>query len=55
MYLIKNKISGPKLVKTKIYSDKRGFLKEVYKQKIIKNENFIFDLMSNSKKKPRQN
>jgi dTDP-4-dehydrorhamnose 3,5-epimerase len=50
MYLIKNKISGPKLVKTKIYSDKRGFLKEVYKQKIIKNENFIFDLMSNSKK-----
>lgn len=50
MHLIKKKISGLKLVKTKIYKDKRGFLKEVYKQKIIKNENFIFDLMSTSKK-----
>jgi dTDP-4-dehydrorhamnose 3,5-epimerase len=50
MKLLKTKISGPKLVKTKIYKDKRGFLKEVYKKKIIKKENFIFDLISSSKK-----
>jgi dTDP-4-dehydrorhamnose 3,5-epimerase len=50
MKIIKTKISGLKLIKTKIYEDKRGFLKEVFKQKIIKNENFIFDIMSRSKK-----
>ena len=32
MKLINTKISGPKLIKTEIYKDKRGFLKEVYKQ-----------------------
>jgi dTDP-4-dehydrorhamnose 3,5-epimerase len=50
MKIIKFKISGLKLIKTKIYKDKRGFLKEVFKQHIIKKENFIFDLMSKSKK-----
>ena len=50
MKIIKLKISGLKLIKTKIYKDKRGFLKEVFKQNIIKKENFIFDLMSKSKK-----
>ena len=50
MKLINTKIIGPKLIKTEIYNDKRGFLKEVYKQEITKKENFIFDLMSVSKK-----
>ena len=50
MKIIKLKISGLKLIKTKIYKDKRGFLKEVFKKNIIKKENFIFDLMSKSKK-----
>ena len=50
MKVIKTKISGLKLIKTKIYKDKRGFLKEVFKQKVIKKENFIFDIMSRSKK-----
>tara|TARA_B100000787_G_scaffold161930_1_gene142168 strand:+ start:191 stop:718 length:528 start_codon:yes stop_codon:yes gene_type:complete len=50
MKIIRFKISGLKLIKTKIYKDKRGFLKEVFKQNIIKKENFIFDLMSKSKK-----
>ena len=50
MMIIKLKISGLKLIKTKIYKDKRGFLKEVFKKNIIKKENFIFDLMSKSKK-----
>ncbi len=36
MELINTKISGPQIVKTTIYKDKRGFLKEVYKQKLIK-------------------
>ena len=50
MELINTKISGPKIVKTTIYKDKRGFLKEVYKKKILKNEDLIFDLISTSKK-----
>ena len=50
MKVIKTKISGLKIIKTKIYKDKRGFLKEVFKQKMIKKENFIFDIMSRSKK-----
>ena len=49
--LLKTKISGLKLVKTNIYKDKRGFLKEIYRKKILKKDNFIFDIMSTSKKK----
>ena len=43
------KIKGLKLIKSKIYKDKRGFLREVYKNKILKDK-FIFDVMSYSKK-----
>ena len=50
MKVIKSKISGLKIIKSKIFKDKRGFLKEVFMQKIIKKENFIFDIMSRSKK-----
>ena len=43
MKIIKTKISDLKLIKTKIYQDKRGFLKEVVKKNILKKENFVFD------------
>ena len=51
MKLINTKIkNGPKIIKTQIYSDKRGFLKETFKKKILKNKDFPFDIMSSSKK-----
>lgn len=43
------KIKGLKLIKSKIYKDKRGFLREVYKNKVLKNK-FRFDVMSYSKR-----
>ena len=43
------KIEGLKIIKSKIYRDKRGFLREVYKNKLLK-DSFLFDVMSNSKK-----
>ena len=43
------KIKGLKIIKSKIYKDKRGFLREVYKTRLLK-EPFLFDLMSHSKK-----
>ena len=49
MKLIKTKfINGPKILKTKIFSDNRGFLKETFKNKVI-NKKFPFDIMSFSK------
>ena len=50
MKLIKTKFTnGPKILKTKIFKDSRGFLKETFQNKIIK-QNFPFDIMSFSKK-----
>ena len=50
MKLIKTKFTnGPKILKTKIFRDSRGFLKETFQNKIIK-QNFPFDIMSFSKK-----
>ena len=47
---IKNvKISGLKIIKTKMFFDKRGFFKEIFKNNLIK-KNFKFDVMSLSKK-----
>ena len=43
------KIKGLKFIKSKIYRDKRGFLREIYKDKLL-NESFLFDVMSYSKK-----
>tara|TARA_S200000501_G_C20731780_1_gene703158 strand:- start:243 stop:761 length:519 start_codon:yes stop_codon:yes gene_type:complete len=43
------KIKGLKLIGSKIYRDKRGFLREVYKNKVLKDK-FLFDVMSYSKK-----
>ena len=50
MRLLKTKISGPKIIKSKIFKDSRGFLKEVYQKRVIPNLNFPFDVMSYSKK-----
>ncbi len=47
---IKNvKISGLKIIKTKLFFDNRGFFKEIFKNNLIK-KNFKFDVMSMSKK-----
>jgi len=50
MKLLNTKISGLKILKTKIYKDKRGHFKEVFKKKLFKNLNFRFECMSVSKK-----
>ncbi len=51
MKLLKTKIPGLKIIKSKIYQDKRGFLRETFRNKLIKNKKFPFDVMSFSKKK----
>ena len=50
MKLLKTKIGGPKKLKTTLYKDNRGYFKEVYQKRIIKNLDFPFDIMSYSKK-----
>tara|TARA_B100001996_G_C18268475_1_gene442104 strand:- start:11 stop:538 length:528 start_codon:yes stop_codon:yes gene_type:complete len=50
MKLINTKISGLKIIKTKIYKDRRGYLKEVFKSNLFKKKDFVFDVMSFSKK-----
>ena len=40
MKLLKTKIKGPCLIKTKIFTDKRGFLKETFRNNLIKGINF---------------
>ena len=51
MKLLNTKIkNGPKIIKTKVFKDQRGFLKETFQKKIFKNKDFPFDIMSYSKK-----
>jgi len=50
MKLLKTKIDGPMILKSKIYIDSRGYFKEVYRKNILKNLDFPFDIMSFSKK-----
>jgi dTDP-4-dehydrorhamnose 3,5-epimerase len=50
MKLLKTKINGPKIIKTEIFKDSRGFLKETYRKNILNEKNFPFDVMSFSKK-----
>ena len=49
MKIIKTKIKDLVILKTKIYSDKRGFFKEIFKEKKLKVK-FKFDCLSYSKK-----
>ena len=50
MFVKKTKIKDLVIIKTKFFRDNRGSLKEVYQKKILK-KNFVFDVMSRSKKK----
>ena len=50
MKLLKTKIEGPMIIKTKIFKDYRGYLKETYRKNILNEKNFPFDVMSFSKK-----
>ena len=47
---MKINIKGIKIFKSKIFFDKRGYFKEVYKKKLLPNKKFIFDCVSSSKK-----
>jgi dTDP-4-dehydrorhamnose 3,5-epimerase len=50
MKLIKTKLQGPLKIKSNIYQDKRGYLRETFRNNLIKNKKFPFDVMSFSKK-----
>jgi dTDP-4-dehydrorhamnose 3,5-epimerase len=47
---MKININGIKIFKSNIYKDNRGFFKEVYKKRELKNKQFIFHCTSSSKK-----
>jgi dTDP-4-dehydrorhamnose 3,5-epimerase len=49
MRILKTKFKDLILIKTNIYKDKRGFLKETYQHKLLKHK-LVFDIMSVSKK-----
>ena len=49
MKLIKTKITDLLILKSQIFKDKRGFLKETFRKNVL-NKDFPFDVMSYSKK-----
>ena len=49
MKIIKTKIKDLLIIKKDTFKDKRGFLRELYKEKII-SKKFIFEIISKSKK-----
>ena len=51
MKLQKTKIPGLLIIKSKIFKDKRGYLKETFRNNLLMKKNFPFDVMSFSKKK----
>tara|TARA_B100001057_G_C22859995_1_gene954105 strand:- start:629 stop:1147 length:519 start_codon:yes stop_codon:yes gene_type:complete len=50
MILLKTKIKGPLIIKSDIYQDNRGFLRETFRNNLLKKDKFPFDIMSYSKK-----
>jgi len=50
MKLIKTKIKDLLIIKSEVFKDKRGFLRETYRKNIVNNIDFPFDIMSSSKK-----
>ncbi len=50
MKIISSKMSGLKIIKSKNYYDKRGYFREIFKNKIINRKKLIFWCTSNSKK-----
>ena len=51
MKLQNTRISGLYIIKSKIFKDKRGYLRETFRNNLINKKNFPFDVMSFSKKK----
>ena len=50
MKLIDTKIKGLQIIKSEIFNDKRGFLRETYRKNLLKNQDFPFDILSFSKR-----
>lgn len=50
MKIIKTKIQDLLILKSEIYNDRRGFVKETFRMNVLK-KNFPFDITSLSKKK----
>jgi len=50
MKIVNTKFNGLKIIKGKTFYDKRGFLREILKNKSFKNNKFIFWIVSGSKK-----
>tara|TARA_Y100000816_G_C25909565_1_gene474377 strand:+ start:78 stop:596 length:519 start_codon:yes stop_codon:yes gene_type:complete len=50
MKLLKTKIKGPLLIKSEIFKDKRGYLRETFRNNLLRKTKFPFDVMSFSKK-----
>ena len=50
MKLLKTKIKGPLLIKSEIFKDKRGYLRETFRNNLLGKIKFPFDVMSFSKK-----
>ena len=51
MKLVDTKIKGLKIIKSNVFKDTRGFLRETYQKRIVSKKEFPFDVMSSSKKK----
>jgi len=51
MKILKTEIKGPLIIKSKIFEDKRGYLRETFRNNLFKKLKFPFDIMSFSKKK----
>ena len=45
MKLTKTRIAGPKLIKSDIFKDNRGYLRETFRNSLFNNK-FPFDVMS---------
>ena len=50
MKLLKTKIPGPLFIKSQIFKDERGYLRETFRNNLLNKIKFPFDVMSFSKK-----
>ena len=50
MKIINTKFKGLKIIKQDKFTDKRGYLRIIYNQKLIKKKKFVFEYCTNSKK-----
>ena len=50
MKLLKTKIPGPLIIKSTIFKDRRGYLRETFRNNLFNKLSFPFDVMSFSKK-----